>query len=118
MKTGNISTGIIECDDELHINGLERYTGYPQSITGPGAIDVTSSVTYLTTTGADSYSLADGIQGQRKYILIISHGGNAVITPDNFGDGTTITFTDVDKAVDLMFLNGKWHRMGGSGAVA
>lgn len=117
MITGNLRANIIS-SDESHIKGVELYSGEPQSITGPGAIDVVSSVTYLSTTGADAYTLADGRQGQRKYIVIISYVGNAVITPDNFADGTTITFAVVDKSIDLIFLNNKWFRMGGTGAVA
>lgn len=94
------------------------YGGTPQSLSGAGAVDVTSSVTHITTTGADALTLADGVSGQRKYIVMIADGGAGTLTPTNLGNGTTITFDDVGDSADLLFTNGAWHFMGGTATLA
>jgi hypothetical protein len=80
-----------------------------QSLIGPGAINLTTPVTEITTTGpSDAYTLADGFIGQRKAILQIVHGGNGVLTPDNFIGATMVTFTDQGDTVTLEFRTGGW----------
>ena len=94
------------------------YGGTPQSLSGAGAVDVTSAVTHVTTTAADALTLADGTSGQRKFIVMIADGGDGTLTPTNLGNGTTITFDDVGDSADLLFTNGAWHFMGGTATLA
>jgi hypothetical protein len=66
-----------------------------QAISGPGAINITTFYTAVTTTGADAFTLADGaVIGQLKKIQLIVDGGEATLTPTNLAGGTTITFAD------------------------
>ena len=86
-----------------------------QQLTGPGAINVTSSVTLLTTTGADAFTLADGATlGQIKTIILTDDGGDATITPTSFSAGTTITLSAPGESVQLLFA-GDWIILGGFG---
>ena len=94
------------------------YGGTPQSLSGAGAVDVTSAVTHITTTGVDALTLANGVPGQRKYIVMIADGGDGTLTPANLGNGTTITFDDVGDSADLLFTNSAWHFMGGTATLA
>ena len=87
------------------------------------APDVTSttgtSITHIDTVtagGAHSSGLADGGNGQIKIITMIADGGNSVITPSNFANGSTITFADVNDTVTLIFTNGKWTLLANVGA--
>ena len=80
-----------------------------QNITGPGAIDLTSGVTFITTTGADAYTLADGVEGQVKIIIMKVDGGNATITPDNLVGWTAIRFNNVHDNVQLMYGSTGWN---------
>ena len=90
----------------------------PQELTGAGAINITTLVTHLVTTAADAYTLADGEEGQLKYIVMKTDGGDGTLTPTNLGNGTTITFDDVGDSAHLLFTNGSWHFMGGTATLA
>lgn len=78
-----------------------------QQITGAGAINVTDGITAITTTALDqAFTLANGTNGQVKYIYIASDGGSAVITP-TLGNGySTITLNGDGDGVTLVFQTG------------
>jgi len=88
-----------------------------QQISGPGAIDVTSLVTEITTTGADAYTLADGVVGQIKIIAMIVDGGDATLTPTTLATGTTITFNDINDNITLLYTTNGWVNTANQGAV-
>jgi len=95
-----------EMDDNL--THLDLYNTV-QNITGPGAISVTTGVTFITTTGTDAYTLADGVEGQFKIIIMKVDGGNATITPDNLVGYTAVRFTDVNNNVQLLYGSTGWN---------
>jgi hypothetical protein len=86
-----------------------------QTLSGPGAVNVTTGATRLTTTGADAFTLADGAEGQMKFIVMMGDGGDGTLTPSNLGAATTITFNDVGDSVLLMFLNTDWWVVSNNG---
>lgn len=90
-------------------------TGAAQAISGPGAVDITSRSTDITTTGADAFTIADGAVGQLKNITLVVDGGNAVLTPANALGFTTITFADAGDSVQLEFKSGGWALVGQGG---
>lgn len=90
----------------------------PQTLTGAGAVDITSAITHLVTTAADALTIADGIEGQRKYIIMKTDGGDGTLTPANYANGTTITFDAEGDTVELLFTNGAWHWIGGKATSA
>ena len=94
--------------------------GTPQDIDDTSsAVNVTTSVTHIDTAtagGAHAGSLADGTNGQIKIITMIADGGNSVITPSNFANGSTITFEDVNDTVTLIFTNSNWVVLANNGA--
>ena len=91
--------------------------GSVQQISGPGAIDVTSYITEITTTGADAYTLADGVAGQIKIISMIVDGGDATITPTTLATGTTITMADVNDNITLLYGTNGWANTANQGAI-
>ena len=91
--------------------------GSVQQISGPGAIDVTSYITEITTTGADDYTLADGVAGQIKIISMIVDGGDATITPTTFATGTTITMADVNDNITLLYGTNGWVNTANQGSI-
>ena len=109
------------------INNLPSFIGYSnsvQSLSGAGAVDVTSAVTLFTSTGTNALTLADGtVVGQTKTIIHDVDGGVGTITPTSTVGYTTITLTDVGDAVQLMWSstaagsNG-WVIIGGSSGSA
>jgi len=75
-----------------------------QSLSGAGAVDITSAVTKVTTTGTDALTLADGQVGQIKVIIMIVDGGDGTLTPTTLLGGSTITFADAGDAVVLLWV--------------
>ena len=108
-----------DADGSLKIasDGIFKQVGGSSAISGAGAIDVTSDVTLITTTAADALTLADGAEGQRKVLIMVTDGGDGTLTPAHLGNGTTITFDNTDVA-ELIFINGSWHMIGGNATLA
>lgn len=90
----------------------------PQTLTGAGAVDVTSLVTHVVTAGTDALTLADGTEGQFKFIVMKTDNGAGTLTPTNLGNGTAVTFDDVGDSAQLIFTNGAWHFVGGTATLA
>ena len=95
-----------EMDDNL--THLDLYKSV-ENITGGGAISITTGVTFITTTGAEEYTLADGVEGQLKIIVMKGDGGNATITPDNLVGYTAIRFNDVEDSVQFLYGSTGWN---------
>ena len=103
---------------------LPSYIGYaqaPQALTAvSGAVSVTHAITTMATGAASNYSLANGTPGQTKHIVMITDGGNAVITvatPGMPGTDTTLTFDTVGDACTLLFIDttSGWAVVGNNG---
>lgn len=88
-----------------------------QQISGPGAISLATPITEITTTGTDSYTLADGVIGQTKIIIMIVDGGDATITPTTFATGTTITMADVNDNITLLYGTNGWVNTANQGSI-
>ena len=92
-----------------------------QSLSGPGAVDLTSFTTAFTSSGTgDALTLADGAAGQLKtivYVAQIAGADTGILTPANLGNGTTITFNNVGDSVQLQFIGTNWWVISLNGAV-
>lgn len=101
-------------DDPSICDGL---TVVPETATlsGAGAVPITSSIVEITTTGVNALTLADGAEGQILYLVMVADGGNGTLTPANFGQGTTLTFADAGDACTLLFTNANWYVVGNQG---
>ena len=95
-----------EMDDNL--THLDLYKSVDNA-TGGGAISLTTGVTFISTTGTEAYSLADGVEGQMKIIIMKVDGGNATITPDNLVGFTAVRFTDVNNSVMFLYGSTGWN---------
>ena len=84
-----------------------------QALSTPGAIDVTSAITNLTSDGTDAVTLADGTQGQIKICVVTTLANSAVakVTPTSF-DGTSIDMNALGESCTLFFTNSKWYLIG------
>ncbi len=89
--------------------------GGVQTLTGAGAVNLTTDITLLVITGSDAITLADGTVGQRKIIKVKTDGGTATLTPTNLADGTTLTFADVNDSVELIFADDNWQVISNNG---
>lgn len=77
-----------------------------------GAISLANDVVFFETTGASTSTLADGVAGQKMILKMLVDGGDQVLTPANFLDGTTLTFDDVGDSVELLFDGTNWGVVG------
>ena len=112
--TINSTTGAVTVDASF---GAATVVGV-QSLSGAGAVNLTSTLTSLTTTGAaQALTLADGTVGQVKIIVHAVDGGSAVLTPTTMIGGTTVTFTNVGDSATLVYTAAGWAVVGISGAV-
>jgi hypothetical protein len=95
--------------------------GTIQSLSGPGAVNITALTTAFTSTATgNALTLADGAQGQLKTIIYVAEaagGDTGVLTPTNLGSATTITFNAVGDSVILQFAGSDWWVVGLRGAV-
>lgn len=93
-------------------------SGSIDDVTAAGAVSVDTAVSLVdSTVGVIAITLADGVLGQVKEIVMTVDGGDATLTPANLAGGTTITFGDVGDAVRLLFVNSAWHIIANNGAV-
>lgn len=80
-----------------------------QSLTGGGAVNISSYYTAWTTTSADAATLANGnVKGQLKKITLVANGGDGTLTPTSLSGGTTITFNDAGDYVILLWNGSAW----------
>lgn len=95
--------------------------GTIQSLSGPGAVNITTLTTAFTSTAAgNALTLVDGAAGQLKTIIYVAEaagGDTGVLTPTNLGSATTITFNDIGDSVTLQFIGTDWWVVGFRGAV-
>ncbi len=83
--------------------------GTPQALTAAGAVNLTTLVTTVASSGAISITLADGHESQLKIISFITDGGDVTLAPTNWrGGSTSIVFNDAGDAVLLCFCAAKW----------
>lgn len=90
--------------------------GTTQLLSGAGAVNITTAVTCITTTGASqALTLANGTVGQFKTIVHTVDGGSAVLTPTTAIGFTTITFTAVGDSAQLYYSTTGWAVVGSKG---
>ena len=124
MTFPSTSASVARTDDAQTFTGTQTFAGAVvgsvQSLSGPGAVNITTLTTAFTSTGTgDALTLADGVAGQFKAIVYVAETAGAdtgVLTPANFGNGTTITFNAVGESVLLQFLGTDWWIVSNNGA--
>lgn len=100
------------------INGA--VIGNVQSLSGAGAVDVTSFATAFTSTATgNALTLANGTVGQVKTVAYVAEAAGAdtgVLTPTTRVGYSTITFTNVGDSVTLQYFTQGWAVIGVRGA--
>ena len=100
------------------MNNLPTWLAFdvaPQALTAAGAVNITTPVTTVASSGAIALTLPDGAVGQIKIIVFITDGGDATLTPATMNDGTTLLFADAGDAAILMWLSSGWQVIGAWG---
>jgi len=88
---------------------LPSYIGFSQAaqaLTGAGAVDITSAVTTIASSGVIALTLANGTStNQIKIITMIADGGTATLTPTTLNGYSTIAFDTDGDSVVLIYLD-------------
>ena len=91
-----------------------------EDLADAGAASLTKTASYFSTAGAETSTLAAGVEGQIKVLAMYADSGDMVVTVTNAGwkaSGTgTITFANIGEACTLMYINSKWFVIGNNGA--
>ena len=115
VAKGTDGVELMSLTRDATVIGLD-YDTRIQSLSGPGAADIITKTTMVTTTGADAVTLANATAlGQVKVICLIVDGGTMILTPATGLGYTTITFADAGDSVTLMWLTGGWAIIGQGG---
>lgn len=113
LQIGNVSSNASGSLLLTNLTASGLLTTTPDTLSGAGAISVTTSATDYTSTGvAQALTLANGtVNGQIKIITHVSRGsgtGTGVLTPTTTNGFTTITFTGTGASATL-----RWSTTGG-----
>lgn len=105
-KAAGTEMGVILLDEPTQLFVPQ---GAQQSLSGAGAVNVTSYSTMWTTTGANAGTLADGTRvGQLKEIMLTVDAGDGTLTPATASGFTTITFSNIGDMVLLQWTIDGW----------
>jgi hypothetical protein len=108
-KTSGQTKATIALNMESLSNNPWVPSGAVQALSGAGAVNVTSYLTRVTTTGANALTLANGVRrGQLKKIQQIVDGGDGTLTPTSASGFTTVVFADVGDYVVLQWNGTAW----------
>jgi len=93
--------------------------GTPQSLSAGGAISITTSVTKISSPDADGIlTIADGVDGQIKTIIMQTNlGGHSMTINTNIGH-SSIVFNSAGDTATLMFMGTVWYFIGGTATVS
>ena len=91
--------------------------GTPQALSGAGVLNLTTSITNCTSTGAGQVvSLADSTQaGQIKIVSHTVDGGDVRVTPATLDGGSYATLDAVGDTVVFIWNDSAWQIIGGNG---
>ena len=91
--------------------------GTPQALSGAGVLNLTTSITNCTSTGAGQVvTLADSTQiGQIKIVAHTVDGGDVRVTPATLDGGSYFTLDAVGDTVVLLWNDSAWQCIGGFG---
>lgn len=78
-----------------------------------GALGLDNDVIFLdTTAGVSTCTLAAGQAGQEITIIMSVDGGDNVLTPASYLNGTTVTFDDAGDSITLKSNGTSWYNVG------
>lgn len=102
---------------DLNRNRDPLYLPSAEDLAASAAVDLTVTTSYFTTTGAETATMAAGVEGQIKILCMKGDGGDMVITVTNpaWGGSGTITFDTVGDSCILQYISAKWFVIGNNG---
>ena len=92
--------------------------GTVQTLSSAGAISIANLVTRINSPdGAGTLTIADGVDGQIKVIIMVSNSASHALTISSNIGHSSIVFNSVGDTANLIFLSGNWYFLGGTATV-
>lgn len=106
----NLITATDDPDDLTDFIDLRQFDAAATETVTDGAIAVDVRTTFVTVSGAQAFTLANGtIEGQRKTIICTAADNDGTLTPTSLVGGTTIVFNAVNEQTELEWHAGGWR---------
>ena len=132
--TGNtVAAGTLAVTGATTLTGAQTLTGATTHAAAVGfggtivaaadgayVLPLTTMVTNVSTNGTDDLdvSMADGVAGQLKVVVLDTDGGkDVVITPAHFGNGGTLTMDAASDYAVFVFDGTEWWAISHSGTI-
>lgn len=92
--------------------------GTPQTLSSAGAISIVTNVTKITSPDANgTLTIADGVDGQIKTIIMVSNAGNHTLSITSNIGHSSVAFNSAGDTATLMFQGTSWYFIGGTATV-
>lgn len=118
--TGDISGVNISANTSITSAGYAVFSG-SEDLANGAAVSLVKTISYFSTAGAETATMAAGSAGLVKTFMMVADGGDMVITVDNpgwkIGATGTMTFDTVGDACTLQYIANKWFCIGNNGVV-
>jgi hypothetical protein len=102
----------------VKLDNTLTFGGTIQTLSSAGAISVTSLITRINSpSGAGTLTIADGVEGQIKVIVMVSNSASHALTISSNIGHSSIVFNSANDTATLMFLAGNWYFLGGTATV-
>ena len=109
---GGVTVPVVLEDDLI-------FGGAVQTMSSAGAISISNLVTKITSPdGAGTLTIADGVDGQIKVIIMTSNAGSHALTISSNIGHSSIVFNSAGDTAKLIFLTGNWYFLGGTATVS
>ena len=108
----NVSSGIQynlgSATNPWNVEYLQKLVTITTSVTDASSLN-TSGIVYIDGSTSTSLSLANGIEGEKKTIVVTATPtGTVVLTPDTFLNGTSLSFTTTAQSATMIYTSAGW----------
>ena len=108
----NVSSGIQynlgSATNPWNVEYLQKLVTITTSVTDASSLN-TSGIVYIDGSTSTSLSLTNGIEGEKKTIVVTATPtGTVVLTPDTFLNGTSLSFTTTAQSATMIYTSAGW----------
>jgi len=120
-KNGGTTVTMFDLNRPLRLYTNPLLLASSEDLAASAAVSLATTASYISTSSAETATLAAGTNGQIKTFMMVADLGDMVITVTNAGwksSGTgTITLNDIGDGCTLQYINNKWYCIGNNGCV-
>jgi hypothetical protein len=100
---------------------IQPFNNSSELLNDTGGANLAVTTSYFSTVASSTSSMGPGVAGQIKTFVMVTHGGDMVLTVANAGwkssGSGTITFNAIGDGCTLQYINNKWYCIGNNSVV-